>query len=124
MKMLKCNLCGQIITVEKDTKMPISCCGEIMEEIIPNKSDGATEKHVPVLKRKGNELEVCIGSAPHPMTDEHYIEWILVETSNRKSKIYLGPGDTPSICLALNDDEEVLNVYAYCNIHGLWVNKK
>lgn len=108
MKMLKCKLCGQIITVEKDTKMPISCCGEVMEEIIPNESDGASEKHVPVINQTGNKLKVCIGSDPHPMTDEHYIEWVLVETNQKNIKVCLHPGQDPKICLELKDRKSVV----------------
>ena len=81
MKFLRCKVCGKIVAMVNDcSSCPTKCCGEAMEEIIPNTSDGAAEKHVPVIKVDGNHVVVEVGSVAHPMLDVHYIEWIALQT--------------------------------------------
>ena len=70
MKFLKCKICGKIIAVVNDRQVPTICCGEPMEEMIPNTSDGAVEKHVPVCKVEGNVVTVEVGSVEHPMAPQ------------------------------------------------------
>lgn len=122
MKHYKCNKCGNIFEVIKDSAIVPVCCGESMEEIIPNtKEDVAKEKHIPVFKRNKNKIEIMIGSVPHPMVKEHYIEWIELETNNSVYRRNLLDTNKPCVTFYLSDeDEEVINIYAYCNIHGLW----
>ena len=76
MKFYICSKCGKIVAIVKDTGVPVFCCGQPMEEIIPGTSDASTEKHVPVYKVEGNKIHVRVGSADHPMVPEHYIEWV------------------------------------------------
>ena len=116
----KCNHCGQIIVKVKDVNVPVICCGEAMEEIIPGSVDASLEKHVPVYEVRGNIVNVTVGSTLHPMTEPHYIEWILLQTKNGNQIVTLKPTDEPKASFALVDNDEVVAVYAYCNLHGLW----
>ena len=96
------------------------CCGQPMTELVPGTTDGAAEKHVQAVTVDGNKVSVAVGSVEHPMLEEHYIEWIAVETANGVQRKALKPGDKPQICFALCDGDEVEAVYAYCNLHSLW----
>ena len=80
MKFYICNHCGNIIGKIKDSGVPVVCCGEKMAEIVPNVKEAAHEKHIPVAEVDGNLVKVRIGSAPHPMTEEHLIQWVYLET--------------------------------------------
>ena len=120
MKFYICKHCGNIVAMVKSSGVPIVCCGEKMNEIIPNTTDAAQEKHIPVVERKDGKLFVTVGSVEHPMTDEHYIEWIAVQTKDGNQRKTLKPGDAPKAVFLLDDGDEVEAVYAYCNLHGLW----
>ena len=120
MKFYRCKHCGQIIAKVSDTGVPVVCCGEAMEEIIPSSVDASLEKHVPVFEVKDNKVIVKIGSVNHPMIPEHYIEWVAIETKYGNQRKRLNPGDEPILYFALSEGDEVKNVYAYCNLHGLW----
>ena len=98
----------------------MSCCGKMMKELVPGTSDGAVEKHVPVFTVDGNKVVVTVGSVEHPMVEAHFIEWIAIETKKGAQRKVLNPGDKPSVEFALTDDDAVVAVYAYCNLHGLW----
>ena len=91
-----------------------------MSEVIPGTVDASLEKHVPVYSVEGNNVVVNVGSVIHPMSEEHYIEWISLVTNNGVQRKYLNPNDEPKACFAICDNEEVKEVYAYCNLHGLW----
>ena len=91
-----------------------------MKEIIPNTSDGAHEKHVPVVKVEGNHVTVEVGSVAHPMIEAHYIEWIALETNKGNQRKQLKPNDAPKAEFALLDGEKVISAYAYCNLHSLF----
>lgn len=117
-----CKHCGNIIGMVNNAGVPIVCCGEPMEELIPNSVDASQEKHVPVVTVDGDVITVDIGSAAHPMLPEHYIEWVYVLTENGGQRKALKPGQEPKAVFVLKDDK-ALAVYAYCNLHGLWVTK-
>ena len=120
MKFYRCKHCGKIIAVVNGVKVPTICCGEVMEELVPGTSDGAAEKHVPVYEVKDNMVYVTVGSVEHPMTEEHYIQWIAIQTKQGNQRKALKPNDPPKACFALCEGDEVLSVYAYCNLHSLW----
>ena len=120
MKFYRCKRCGQMVAIVEKKGCPIMCCGEAMEEIVPGTSDGAAEKHVPVYEVKDNMVYVTVGSVEHPMTEEHYIQWIAIQTKQGNQRKALKPYDPPKACFALCEGDEVLSVYAYCNLHSLW----
>lgn len=119
-----CKRCGNIIAMVKDKGVPVMCCGQKMEEIIPNTQEGATEKHLPVWKIEGNIVKVSVGEIAHPMIDAHYIEWVSLQTKFGNQRKALNPGDLPEVSFALTEGDEVEAVYAYCNLHGLWKASK
>lgn len=120
MKIVRCKHCGNIAFMLKDSKVPMMCCGEKMNELDPLTRDGAIEKHVPVYEIKDNIVNVVVGSVVHPMDDAHYIEWIIVETNLHTYIKKLSPNNSPSASFALTDGENVIGVYEYCNLHGFW----
>ena len=119
-----CATCGKIIAIVNDVKVPTICCGEKMTEIIPGTINASTEKHVPIFKIENNKVYVSVGEAEHPMVEEHYIEWISLQTNFGNQRKLLKPDQKPEVCFAILDGEEVESVYAYCNLHGLWKNEK
>ena len=115
-----CEHCGNIITKIKDTGVPVVCCGQKMTELIPGTTDGALEKHVPVYEVKDNKVYVTVGSVEHPMLQQHYIEWISIQTNKGMQRKVLSPRQVPKVTFALCEDEKLEAVYEYCNLHGLW----
>lgn len=120
MKFYVCEHCGNMVEMVKDSNVPVMCCGQKMKELVPGTSDGAVEKHVPVVTIDGNKVSVMVGEAEHPMADVHYIEWIAIETSTGMQRKTLKPGELPKAEFILADGETVVAIYAYCNLHGLW----
>lgn len=119
-KFFICKHCGNIITLLEDSGAPVSCCGEKMTQLTANTSDGATEKHVPVIEKDGNNVTVKVGSAPHPMLPEHHIAWIYLQTNLGGQFQYLEVGAEPKATFALSEGETVKAAFEYCNLHGLW----
>lgn len=120
MKFYICKHCGQIITKLKDTSVPVICCGEIMNKLTAGTTDASVEKHVPVYTKENNIVNVKVGSIEHPMTNDHYIQWICLETQNGYEIKHLNPEQKPEVNFAINSEDEVVSVYAYCNLHSLW----
>lgn len=114
-----CKHCGNLVGMVNNTGVPLVCCGEPMEELVPNTRDASQEKHVPVVTVNENNVLVQVGSAAHPMEEKHYIEWIYLETAKGGQRKNLVPREKPESSFALTEDE-LLAVYAYCNLHGLW----
>ncbi|MCR4721165.1 MAG: desulfoferrodoxin [Lachnospiraceae bacterium] len=119
-KFYKCEHCGNIIAMVKNTGVPVVCCGEKMKEIVPGTVDASLEKHVPVFEIKDNIVYVTVGAVLHPMEEKHFIEWISLQTSAGNQRKVLTPGVEPKAQFALCEGETVEAVYAYCNLHGLW----
>ena len=122
-KFLICKHCGNIVAAVKESGVPIVCCGEKMSEIIPGEVEASREKHIPEFKVEGNKVYVTVGSVEHPMAPEHYIEWVSIQTKQGNQRKQLQPGQEPKVCFSLCEGDEVEAVYAYCNLHGLWVAK-
>ena len=116
---LKCGLCGNLIGLIDDKGISMMCCGQKMTELVPNKVEASTEKHIPVVNISQCNLSVEVGSVPHPMDEEHYIEFIFVKTEQGGQRKCLKPGMEPKRDFCLVDDKTIA-VYAYCNLHGLW----
>ncbi|MDR1002003.1 MAG: desulfoferrodoxin [Oscillospiraceae bacterium] len=118
-KFFICKHCGNLIGLIKDAGVSMICCGEKMTQLVPNTVEAAVEKHLPVVSVDGNNVTVTVGSVLHPMTEEHYIAWIYIETEKGGQRKALSPNGEPSVTFTLSDDKAVA-VFAYCNIHGLW----
>lgn len=119
-RFVKCSVCGNIVAFVKDSGVRPVCCDKPMQDLVPNTTDAAQEKHVPILKRVGATVTVEVGSTPHPMTAEHSIEWILLQTRQGNQRKALNPGDAPSASFALSPGDAPMAAYANCNLHGLW----
>ncbi|MBR5273344.1 MAG: desulfoferrodoxin [Clostridia bacterium] len=119
-KFFICEHCGNIITMVEDKGVPVMCCGQKMTQMEVKTEDGGFEKHVPVITVDGKNVKVDVGSVAHPMLPEHSIRWICVQTDKGISIKYLEVGAAPAATFALADDEKLIAVYEFCNIHGLW----
>ena len=117
-----CKHCGNIIGMIHNSGVPIVCCGENMTELVANTTEASTEKHLPVVTVDGSTVTVKVGSVAHPMTEEHLIQWIYLETDKGGHRICLKPGQAPQAIYCLKDEKAVA-VYEYCNLHGLWLTK-
>lgn len=120
MKFYICDHCGNIIMFAKSVGVPVMCCGQKMTEMVPGTSDGAAEKHVPVIKVDGNHVTVEVSSVAHPMVEAHYIEWVILETEKGFQKVDLHANEAPKAEFILTEGDKVVTAYAYCNLHGLW----
>ena len=120
MKFYVCKHCGNIIAQAKNKGVPVMCCGEKMSELVPGSVDAATEKHVPVISVEGNKVTVTVGEVEHPMAEEHFIEWIALETQEGNQRKELKPGSKPQAVFMLAETDKAVAAYAYCNLHGLW----
>ncbi len=117
----RCRHCGNVVVKLVDSKVPVVCCGEPMQILTENTTDAAVEKHVPEITRNGNVVDVVIGSTIHPMVPEHFIQFIAIETNLGFAVKELNAGELPKASFVLADGEELVKVYEYCNLHGLWV---
>lgn len=120
-QIFKCEVCGLMMEVVHSGKGKPVCCGKPMELKKANDQDASLEKHVPVVENFDGGIRVKVGSAAHPMEEQHYIEWIEVIADGRTARKYLKPGDAPEAEFCLNGDN--IEVRAYCNLHGLWKHK-
>lgn len=118
-KFYVCKHCGNLVGMIHSSGAPMVCCGDPMTELVANSVDASQEKHVPVVTVNGDTVTVKIGSVEHPMTEEHFIQWIYLETSHGGQRKSLHPGDKPEAVFQLKDDEAIA-AFAYCNLHGLW----
>ena len=120
MKFYICRRCGNIVTKLTSSKVPLHCCGQPMELLETGVTDAAVEKHVPVVTVEGNLVKVAVGSVAHPMVEEHFIQWVAVETERDALVHWFHPGEAPEAVFALAPGQQVKAVYEYCNLHGLW----
>lgn len=123
MKIYRCKHCGNIICHLNDSGVRVSCCGEEMMLLELKHDDFPGEKHVPVVENNNGIVKVTVGEVLHPMTPEHSIEWIILETDNGFKVKFLKPTDEPIANFTLDGDEKLVEVFEYCNLHGLWSKK-
>jgi len=127
----KCSVCGNIIEVLHAGVGELVCCGQPMNLLNEKTIDVGNEKHVPVIEKTANGFKVKIGSIPHPMEQEHYIEWVELIADSVVYRKHLKPGDAPEaeFCIKAQEitareteqsEERVPKAREYCNIHGLW----
>lgn len=115
----RCKHCGNFVELIHNTGVPIICCGEPMEELLANTVEASTEKHIPEVSVKERLVHAKVGSVAHPMTEEHHIEFIYLKTKNGAQRRCLEVGTEASVMFAVLEDTPT-EVYAYCNLHGLW----
>jgi len=118
LQIYKCKVCGNIVEVLHGGAGELVCCGKPMEKLDEKTADAATEKHVPVIEKIDSGYEVKVGSVPHPMQEEHYIEWIELLADGKAYRQFLEPGDAPEA--VFNVEATEVSAREYCNIHGLW----
>lgn len=121
-KFYVCSHCGNVVEMVKDKGVPVVCCGQKMDELVPNATEASGEKHLPEVRVENGVVKVCVGTVNHPMQDEHYIEWVSLQTDRGSLRKSLRPGDEPTVVFRLDGDQP-LAVYAYCNLHGLWMTR-
>ncbi len=117
-----CEHCGNIIGMVHDSGVPVVCCGQKMTRLEPGTVEASHEKHIPVVSIEDGKVKVDIGSVPHPMIDEHFIQWVYLQTDRGGQRKCLSPGDAPEVNFALAEEKPVA-VFAYCNLHGLWMTE-
>ncbi len=117
----KCEICGNVVEVLHGSAGQLYCCGQPMKLMEVKKEEEGYEKHLPVIEKQNGKVVVKVGSVPHPMEEQHFIEIIEVITPDDKVlRKYLKPGDEPK---AEFDVSEIKEAREYCTIHGLWVKE-
>lgn len=117
LKLYRCTHCGNIAFKPYDSGVPLVCCGDKMEQMKTNVTDGAVEKHVPIVTQNGRDVTVTVGSVIHPMLEEHYIP-IIAATSGETIVFKLPkPGQEPILKTCLDGK---VTAYEWCNLHGFW----
>lgn len=114
----RCAICGNGIEVVNNGGGELVCCGRPMTRLEGNTTDASMEKHVPVVEKVAGGYKITVGSTPHPMSAEHYIQWIELLTPTEVLRKELQPTDRPEATFAT--DSECVEVREYCNLHGLW----
>ena len=114
----KCGKCGNIVQVLHGEKPPVMCCGQAMDRLVENTVDAAVEKHIPVIEKVDGGYRVKVGSVAHPMTADHWIEWIELLAKDKSYIQFLNPGDEPVAVFKVDADD--VRAREYCNKHGLW----
>ena len=114
----KCDVCGNVVEVIGDGVGQLVCCGQPMALQKAKTEDEGAEKHVPVIEKTTAGLKVKVGSVPHPMEDNHHIEWVELITNGKTYRQRLEPGQTPEVEFGLQPEK--YTVREWCNIHGLW----
>lgn len=116
----RCNVCGNIAGLVFSGGGKMVCCGQPMEKLEANSKDAAQEKHVPAVELDGAMLKVQVGDVLHPMTPEHYIQWIMCTQGNKTQRVELSPDDEPKAEFIVEPGKGKIVVYEYCNLHSLW----
>ena len=114
-----CRHCGNLVGMIHDAGVPLVCCGEKMEALVPNTVEASGEKHIPAVHVSDGKVEVNVGSIDHPMEEAHWIEWVQLVTDKGSQRRNFTPGEAPNVTFLLGNEKPVA-VYAYCNLHGLW----
>jgi len=115
-----CFLCGNVLTRDIDSNDQPICCREPMEKMRVQKDGADSDEHLPIISINGNEVTVTVGATLHPMSKDHYIKRIYLVTVKGVKYSLLEYDDKPLSVFTIDEDDEVLGAYAYCNFHGLW----
>lgn len=115
----KCNVCGNIVEVVHTGAGELVCCGQPMELQLEKSQDEGQEKHLPIIEKTASGVKVKVGSVPHPMIAEHFLEWIEVLADGKVYRQFFKAGDQPEVEFDISTDASV-QARVYCNLHGLW----
>jgi len=118
LQVYKCEICGNIVEVLHEGQGQLVCCGKPMKLLTENATDASKEKHVPVMEKTASGIKVRVGSAPHPMEEKHYIEWVQIIADGKAYRQFLNPGNAPEAAFEIR--AENIDAREYCNVHGLW----
>ena len=118
LQIYKCEVCGNMVEMIHEGQGELVCCGQSMKLFVENTVDAAQEKHVPVVEKTADGIQVKVGSVPHPMEEKHYIEWIEIIADGKAYRQFLKPGEKPEAIFCI--DAVQVTAREYCNIHGLW----
>lgn len=118
-----CPICGNLIERIEDHHVPLMCCGQKLELLVPNSTEAAVEKHQPVLKLDETTLTIEVAEVMHPMLASHWIPWVVIQTPTMVIRQTFEPGELPSLTLPRPEAGTPVRVYAYCNLHGLWASE-
>lgn len=121
LEVYKCAVCGNIVEVLHGGAGELVCCGRPMENLVTKTADEGKEKHVPVIEKTDGGIKVKVGSVPHPMEAEHYIEWIEVIADGKAYRQFLKPGEAPEAEFAVVAAQ--ISAREFCNKHGMWEGK-
>lgn len=116
----KCPICGNIVEVVHSSGGTLVCCGKPMELLAENSVEASLEKHLPVIEKLDGEIVIKVGSVAHPMTEDHYIEWIELITENKVYRKHLKPGEVPEAHFKVCDSTKQFIAREYCSLHGWW----
>ena len=122
LEVYKCEICGNIVELLHGGKGKLICCGQPMRLFEEKTEDQGKEKHVPLIETADNIVKVKVGSIPHPMEEEHHIEWIELVTENGVLRKFLKPGQAPEAVFQTDTETTgaIVTVREYCTLHGLW----
>jgi superoxide reductase len=118
LQIYKCEVCGNMVEIIHEGAGELVCCDQPMKLMEENTTDAALEKHVPVIEKTEDGIKVKVGSVPHPMQEEHYIEWIELIADGRAYRQFLSPGEEPEAVFSI--EAQSITAREYCNLHGLW----
>jgi len=118
LEVYKCELCGNIVEVLHGGGGELVCCGQPMTLLVENTVDAAKEKHVPVVEKTADGVSVKVGSVPHPMEENHFIEWVEIVADGKAYRQFLNPGESPEASFSVSADQ--VTAREYCNLHGHW----
>ena len=121
-KFFICEHCGNLVGMINDAGVPMMCCGQKMKRLEAGTVEASREKHIQVVSVNGNTVIVNVGSVEHPMAEEHNIQWVYLQTDRGGQRKCLEVGKAPVVTFALADEKPIA-VYAYCNLHGLWMTE-
>ncbi len=120
LKFYHCKHCGNVAVLLWNQGVPLYCCGEEMHAVSPKETETGSEKHLPVIEQEANRVTVRVGQVPHPMTAEHSIVWVILQTEQGFYLRHLRPDTAPKAEFCLNVGEYPVAAYAFCNLHEIW----
>lgn len=118
LQIYKCEVCGNMVEIIHEGVGELVCCNQPMKLMEENTTDAALEKHVPVIEKTEDGIKVKVGSVPHPMQEDHHIEWIELIADGRAYRQFLSPGEEPEAVFSI--EAQSITAREYCNLHGLW----